>query len=164
LRTGSPLAGVTVDAVGKNGLTVLSGESDAEGHVRFPSLKSFERERTPVLYSAHRGEDLSFLPIDREDRDLDLSRFDVGGVSNALLGSVTVLVREFQPDRMTMAAHLSAESADGWVSPDGLTARITLKNLFGTPAAGRRVTARVQLTPGFPTLRRLEDYRFSDPQ
>src|SRR2546422_2919869 len=65
---------------------------------------------------------------------------------------------------MTMAAHLSAESADGWVSPDGLTARITLKNLFGTPAAGRRVTARVQLTPGFPTLRGLEDYRFSDPQ
>ncbi|HEY6156298.1 MAG TPA: MG2 domain-containing protein [Gemmatimonadales bacterium] len=261
LRTGSPLAGVTVDVVGKNGLTVLSGESDAEGHVRFPSLRSFERERTPVLYAAHRGEDLSFLPIDRADRDLDLSRFDVGGVSNALqadklsaylfsdrgvyrpgdtfhvgvivkpadwttplagipleavvsdarglevkrervrlspqgfeevqyttsdaaptgtwtvalyivkdgragalLGSVTVQVREFQPDRMTMAAHLSAESADGWVSPDGLTARITLKNLFGTPAAGRRVTARVQLTPGFPTLRGLEDYRFSDPQ
>src|SRR5213079_1248708 len=78
LRTGSPLAGVTVDVVGKNGLTVLSGESDAEGHVRFPSLRSFERERTPVLYSAHRGEDLSILPMDRNDRDLDLSRFDVG--------------------------------------------------------------------------------------
>src|SRR5206468_2647901 len=86
------------------------------------------------------------------------------GRAGALLGSVTVLVREFQPDRMTMAEHLSAESADGWVSPDGLTARITLNNLFGTPAAGRRVTARVQLTPGFPTLRGLEDYRFSDPQ
>jgi len=261
LRTGSPQAGVTVDVVGKNGLTVLSAESDAEGHVRFPSLKSFERERTPVLYSAHRGEDLSFLPIDRDDRELDLSRFDVGGVSNALqadklsaylfsdrgvyrpgdafhvgvivkpadwatplagipleavisdarglevkrqrlrlspqgfeeiqyttsdaaptgtwtialyivkdgragalLGSVSVQVREFQPDRMTMTAHLSVESVDGWVSPDGLTARITLKNLFGTPAAGRRVTARVQLTPGFPALRGLEQYRFSDPQ
>src|SRR3989449_10445936 len=65
---------------------------------------------------------------------------------------------------MTMAAHLSAESADGWGWPDGLTARIPRTNLFGTPAAGRRVTARVQLTPGFPTLRGLEDYRFSDPQ
>jgi len=261
LRTGAPLGGVTVDVVGKNGLTVLSAESDAEGHVRFPSLKSFERERTPVLYSAHRGEDLSFLPLDRNDRDLDLSRFDVGGVSSelqadklsaylfsdrgvyrpgdafhiglivkpadwttplagiplevaisdarglevkrqrlklspqgfeeiqyttsdaaptgtwtialyivkdgrasGLLGSVTVQVREFQPDRLTMTAHLSAESVNGWVSPDGLTARITLKNLFGTPAAGRRVTARAQLTPGFPTLRGLEEYRFSDPQ
>lgn len=261
LRTGSPVAGVTVDVVGKNGLTVTSAESDAEGHVHFPSLASFDRERTPVLYSAHKGEDLSFLPMDRYDRQLDLSRFDVGGVSNALqadklsaylfsdrgvyrpgdafhvgvivkpadwatplagipleavisdarglevkrerfrlsaqgfdeityttseaaptgtwtvslyivkdrqanalLGSVTVQVREFQPDRMAMTAHLSAETVDGWVSPDDLTARITLKNLFGTPAAGRRVTATVQLTPGFPALRGFEGYRFSDPQ
>src|SRR5712692_5743046 len=261
LRTGLPLAGVTVDVVGKNGLTVLSAESDAEGHVRFPNLRSFDRERTPVLYSAHRGEDLSFLPMDRDDRELDLSRFDVGGVSNALqadklsaylfsdrgvyrpgdafhigvivkpadwttplasipleavisdarglevkrqrlklstqgfeeiqyttsetaptgtwtislyivkdkrasalLGNVTVQVREFQPDRMTMVAHLSAESVNGWVSPDGLMARVTLKNLFGTSAAGRRVTATLQLTPGFPILRGFEEYHFSDPQ
>ncbi len=261
LRTGLPVTGVTVDVVGKNGLTVLSAETDADGHVRFPSLKSFEQERTPVLYTARNGEDVAFLPMDRSDRELDLSRFDVGGVSNAvqadrlsaylfsdrgvyrpgdafhvgvivkpadwstplagiplevvindarglevkrqrirlsaqgfeeiayttaetsptgawtvslyivkdnranaLLGSVTVQVREFQPDRMVMTAHLSAESMNGWVSPEGLSARITLKNLFGTPAASRRVTAMVQLTPGFPTLRGLEDYRFSDPQ
>ena len=261
MRTGLPLAGVTVDVVGKNGLTVLSAESDVEGHARFPSLKSFEREQAPVLYSARKGEDLSFLPMDRADRELDLSRFDVGGVANALqadrlsaylfsdrgvyrpgdtfhvgvivkpadwatplagipleaviadarglevkrtrlklspqgfeelayttseaaptgtwmvslyivkdgragalLGTVAVQVREFQPDRMTMAVHLSAESVNGWVSPDGLAARVSLKNLFGTPAAGRRVTARLQLTPGVPLLRGLEDYHFSDPQ
>ena len=261
LRTGLPLAGVAVDVVGKNGLTVLSAATDGEGHVHFPNLRSFEREQTPVLYSAHSAEDLSFLPLDRADRELDLSRFDVGGVSNAiqadklsaylfsdrgvyrpgdtfhigvivkpadwatpllgipleavisdarglevkrqrlrlsaqgfeeiayttaetsptgtwtvslyivkdnranaLLGTVDVRVREFQPDRLAMTAHLSAESVNGWVSPDGLTARITLKNLFGTPAADRRVTASVELTPGFPALRGLEDYRFSDPQ
>jgi hypothetical protein len=261
LRTGLPVTGVTVDVVGKNGLTVLSAETDADGHVRFPSLKSFEQERTPVLYTARNGEDVAFLPMDRSDRELDLSRFDVGGVSNAvqadrlsaylfsdrgvyrpgdafhvgvivkpadwstplagiplevvindarglevkrqrirlsaqgfeeityttaetsptgawtvslyivkdnranaLLGTVTVQVREFQPDRMVMTAHLTAESVNGWVSPEGLSARITLKNLFGTPAANRRVTALLQLTPGFPTLRGLEDYRFSDPQ
>src|SRR5205807_768624 len=171
LRTGSPLAGVTVDVVGKNGLTVLSAESDAEGHVRFPSLRSFERERTPVLYSAHRGEDLSFLPMDRNDRDLDLSRFDVGGVSNAVQADKlsAYLFSDRGVYRPGDAFHVGvivkpADWADGWVSPDGLTARITLKNLFGTAAAGRRVTARVQLTPGFPTLRGLEEYRFSDPQ
>jgi len=261
LRTGLPLAGVTVDVVGTNGLTVISAESDAEGHVRFPSLTSFEREQAPVLYAAHQGDDLSFLPMDRYDRQLDVSRFDVGGVSNALqadklsaylfsdrgvyrpgdqfhvgvivkpadwatplaripleavisdarglevkrmrlrlspqgfeeieyttpeaaptgtwtlslyivkdgranslLGTVAVQVREFQPDRMTMSAHLSAESVDGWVAPDGLTARVSLKNLFGTPAAGRRVTATLELTPGFPSLRGLGEYRFSDPQ
>jgi uncharacterized protein YfaS (alpha-2-macroglobulin family) len=261
LRTGLPVPGVTVDVVGKNGLTVISAQTDADGHVRFPSLQSFVREQQPVLYAAYRGEDLSFVPMDRYDRELDLSRFDVGGVSHALqadnlsaylfsdrgvyrpgdafhvgvivkpanwaapiagipleavisdarglevkrqrlrlsargfeeitymtsdaaptgtwtvslyivkdgragalLGTVSVQVREFQPDRMTMTAHLSAESVDGWVSPDGLKASIILKNLFGTPAAGRRVTASVQLTPGFPALRGHEDYRFSDPQ
>ena len=261
LRTGLPLAGVTVDVMGKNGLTVISAESDGEGHLRFPSLKSFERERTPVLYAAHSAQDLSFLPMDRYDRELDLSRFDVGGVSNALqadklsaylfsdrgvyrpgdafhigvivkpadwetplagipleavisdarglevkrerlrlsargfdeisyttgeaaptgtwtvslyivkdgradalLGTASLQVREFQPDRMTMTAHLSSESVNGWVAPESLTARVTLENLFGTPAAGRRVTATLQLTPGFPALRGLEDYRFSDPQ
>lgn len=261
LRSGLPVAGVTVDVVGKNGLTVITGETDGDGHVRFPSLKSFEREQAPVLYAAHKGEDLSFLPIDRSDRELDLSRFDIGGVANAvqadklsaylfsdrgvyrpgdtfhvgivvkpadwmtplegipleaaisdarglevkrqrlklsaqgfeeiayatseasptgtwtvslyivkdgradaLLGSVPVVVREFQPDRMTMTAHLSAESMDGWVSPEDLKARINLRNLFGTPAVGRRVAASIQLTPGFPTLRGFEDYHFSDPQ
>jgi alpha-2-macroglobulin len=261
LRTGLPLAGVTVDVVGRNGLTVISAESDGEGHVRFPSLKAFGREQAPVLYAAHSAQDLSFLPMDRYDRELDLSRFDVGGVSNALqadklsaylfsdrgvyrpgdafhvgvimkpadwetplagipleavisdarglevkrerlrlsargfdelsyttaeaaptgtwtvslyivkdgradalLGTVSVQVREFQPDRMTMTAHLSVESVNGWVAPDSLTARVSLKNLFGTPAAGRRVTATLQLTPGFPALRGLEDYRFFDPQ
>jgi len=261
LGAGLPIAGVTVDVVGKNGLTVLSAVTETDGHVRFPSLKSFEREQTPVLYAARSGEDVAFLPMDRADRELDLSRFDVGGVSNAiqadrltaylfsdrgvyrpgdafhigvivkpadwstplagiplemaiadarglevkrqrirlstlgfeeltyktaetsptgawtvslyivkdgragaLLGTVTVQVREFQPDRMVMTAHLSSESVNGWVSPEPLTARITLKNLFGTPAANRRVTATLQLTPGFPTLRGLEDYRFVDPQ
>lgn len=261
LRTGLPEAGVTVEVVGKNGLTVVSGQTDAEGHVHFPNLKSFEREQTPVLYAALKGEDLAFLPINRADRELDLSRFDVGGVSNAvqadklsaflfsdrgvyqpgdefhvgvivkpadwampvagipleavisdarglevkrqrmslsargfdelryttseaaptgtwtvslyivkdglasaLLGSVTLLVREFQPDRMKMNAHLSTESVNGWVHPDSLKAHIALKTLYGSPAVGRRVTAALRLAPGFPTLRGFETYTFFDPQ
>jgi len=34
----------------------------------------------PVAYVVHRGDDLSFLPWQRRDRALDLSRFDVGGI------------------------------------------------------------------------------------
>src|SRR2546429_3978176 len=34
------------------------------------------------------------------------------GRAGALQGTVTVLVREFQPDRMTMSAHLSAERSE----------------------------------------------------
>jgi uncharacterized protein YfaS (alpha-2-macroglobulin family) len=84
IATGAPVAGVTVDIIGRNGLPVLTETTDTQGHVQFPDLRSFRRERQPVLYSARHGADSSFLPIDERGRTLDLSRFDVGGVeSNA---------------------------------------------------------------------------------
>lgn len=81
-----------------------------------------------------------------------------------LIGSVEVQVREFLPDRLRMTTRFSAESAEGWVSPDDLQARITLQNLFGTPAQNRRVTARITLSPAFPAFRAYPDHQFHDPQ
>lgn len=261
IATGSPVAGVTVDVVGRNGLPVLTATTDANGHVRFPDLKGFESERYPVLYSARLGADSSFLPIDRYDRLLDMSRFDVGGVySNAdrgataaylfsdrglyrpgeeiraaaivrsqdwsrsfagvplrleiieprgtvvrrenftpgaggfgeirhqthvtsptgtytlalsivrnerradLIGATTVQVRDFLPDRLRMQVRFSAQSAEGWVSPDQLAAHVQLDNLTGTPAENRRVTAQMTLSPAIPSFRTFPDYTFHDPQ
>jgi uncharacterized protein YfaS (alpha-2-macroglobulin family) len=82
IHDGEPVAGVTVDVIGRNGLSVLSATTDGDGHVRFPSLKDFERERYPVLYLVRKDGDSAFLPIDYRARELDLSRFDVGGVQN----------------------------------------------------------------------------------
>ena len=76
--TGAPVAGATVEIIGRNGLPALSETTDSAGHVRFPDLKSFKNERAPVLYLARRGGDSSFLPLDGRDRWLDFSRFDVG--------------------------------------------------------------------------------------
>ena len=217
IATGAPIAGATVEIIGRNGLPALSETTDSAGHVRFPDLKSFKNERAPVLYLARRGGDSSFLPFDGRDRSLDFSRFDVGGVeSNAdraslaaylfsdrgiyrpgeqiraaaivrnqdwsgnldrlplrlevtdprgvvvrretylpgaagfgeilhatkessptgtytlslsivrsqydsdLIGSTTVQVRDFQPDRLRMKAGFSTESLDGWVAPESL--------------------------------------------
>lgn len=261
IASGAPLAGVSVDVIGRNGLPVLTETTDADGHVRFPGLQSFERERQPVMYLARRGGDSSFLPLDERGRTLDLSRFDTGGVeSNAdrgalaaylfsdrgiyrpgeeihaaalvrsqdwsrkfsglplrleitdprgtvirrenfapgaaglgeirhrtkessptgtytlavlvvrnqnygdLIGSTTVQVRDFQPDRLRMTAGFSAQSADGWVAPDNLEGRIHLENLFGTPAENRRIVAQLTLSPAFPSFRKFPDYRFHDPQ
>lgn len=261
IATGEPLSGVYIDVLGRNGLPVLSETTDAQGHARFADLKSFQREQQPVLYLARRGGDSSFLPVDQRDRQLDLSRFDVGGVENRvdrgslsaylfsdrglyrpgeeirvgaivrsqdwqrslagvplrlditdprgisvrsepytvgdggfgeirhapgvnaaagtytvalsivrsreradLIGSVEVQVREFLPDRLRMATRFSAESPDGWVSPDDLRARVNLQNLFGTPAQNRRVSARITLSPAFPAFRAYPDYQFHDPQ
>jgi uncharacterized protein YfaS (alpha-2-macroglobulin family) len=82
---------------------------------------------------------------------------------DAEIGTTAVRVEEFEPDRMKVAAHLSAESADGWVSPKDLKALINVLNLFGTPAEHRRVEATLTLTPAFPAFHSLPDYRFYDP-
>ncbi|HWW79720.1 MAG TPA: alpha-2-macroglobulin [Steroidobacteraceae bacterium] len=81
-----------------------------------------------------------------------------------LVGSTTVQVRDFLPDRLRMTTHFSTEAAEGWVSPDNLQARINLQNLFGTPAANRRVTARMTLSPAFPAFNAYPGYQFYDPQ
>ena len=64
IATATPVAGATVEIIGRNGLPVLTETTDADGHVRFPDLRSFQREQTPVLYLARRGGDSSFLPLD----------------------------------------------------------------------------------------------------
>jgi uncharacterized protein YfaS (alpha-2-macroglobulin family) len=81
-----------------------------------------------------------------------------------LIGSTTVQVRDFLPDRLKMSVGFSTESIDGWVTPDGLQARIDLKNLFGTAAEKRRIAAQLALSPSFPSFRGYPDYRFFDPQ
>lgn len=84
IANGLPVAAATVDVVGQNGIVVLSAQTDARGRASFPKLDGLKRERTPMLYLVRKGGDTSFLPINRHERGLDFSRFDVGGLHNAL--------------------------------------------------------------------------------
>lgn len=81
LAEGEPAAGVRVEALGLNGAPIASADTDEGGRARLPDLSAFTRERRPAVYVVRRGDDLSFLPYERHDRRLDLTRFDVGGVS-----------------------------------------------------------------------------------
>ncbi|MGQ0529476.1 MAG: MG2 domain-containing protein [Panacagrimonas sp.] len=261
IHSGEPVDSVRVEVIGRNGLPVLEQTTDAQGHTRFPALKDFVREQQPVMLLARKDGDTSFLPLDYRLRDLDLSRFDVGGIANNadraalsaylfsdrgvyrpgeeirlgaivrtqdwralpqglplqlevtdprgqivrreklslsdngfedirhatkiasptgtwtfslmvvrdrnrrdLVGSVTVLVREFEPDRLKMRVSLSQQRESGWVAPEQLKARIDLQNLFGAPAESRRVTATLRLSPSLPKFSAYPDYSFSDPQ
>jgi hypothetical protein len=78
------------------------------------------------------------------------------------IGSTTVSVKEFLPDSMKVDAGLSAHIADGWVKPDGLKGLVDARNLFGTPAANRRVEATLTLNPSFSDFRKWPDYQFYD--
>ncbi len=260
INSGEPVANAKVEVMGKNGVAIASAVTASDGHAQLPNLNSFRREQTPALYLVQKSGDLSFLPFNRQDRQLMMSRFDVGGVGNAisgerltaylfsdrgiyrpgeeirvgmivkpadwkmplagvplqievldarglavkkqkiqlsqagfeeilhttqdtaptgtytfnvyivkdgqassLLGSTTVRVQEFLPDRMKIAAHLSQERAVGWVSPKDLKGLVTLTNLFGTPATQRRVSGTLGLFPAYPAFASYPDYLFYDP-
>lgn len=81
----------------------------------------------------------------------------------ALLGSTSVRVEDFQPDRMTIKSELSAPKSAGWISPDALGATVVLRNLFGTAAAGRRITGSLRLSPSVAVFPGYADYQFVDP-
>ncbi len=261
IYTGMPVESATVDIIGKNGMTLFSQTTDASGQARFAKITGMVRERAPLLVIVKKGGDLSFMPLNKSDRGLDLSRFDVGGAKNAAvadqlsaylfsdrgiyrpgdtfhigmivkpanwatsiaglplevevldargltvkrektrlapggfmeisyatqetsptgtysvnlylvkdghagaqIGSTSVKLQEFQPDRMKVTARFSAEATEGWVSPKGLKALVNAQNLFGTPADNRRVSAEMKLSPAFPAFRQFPDYRFYDPQ
>ncbi|MEP7083646.1 MAG: MG2 domain-containing protein, partial [Betaproteobacteria bacterium] len=83
IYSGEPVSGATVEVVGKNGQTVLTQTTDSAGRAHFPDLRSFVREKQPALYIVRKAGDTSFLPINRGDRQLDYSRYDIGGVANA---------------------------------------------------------------------------------
>ncbi len=84
IANGQPVAGATVDVIAKNGLAVFSQQTDATGRATFPKLDGLTRERAPLLYLVRKGGDMSFLPLNRSDRGLDVSRFDVGGIRNTV--------------------------------------------------------------------------------
>jgi uncharacterized protein YfaS (alpha-2-macroglobulin family) len=82
IKAGTPLAGVAVQILGKNGVPLASGTSSRDGRVNFPSLGKPNREKRPVAFVARLGDDVSFMPYSRSDRALDFSRFDIDGVEN----------------------------------------------------------------------------------
>lgn len=84
IADGRPVSGAQVEVIGRNGVAVASATTGDDGHVRFEPFDDDQREREPVLLLARLGTDQSFIPIDYRIRALDLSRFDVGGVSQAI--------------------------------------------------------------------------------
>lgn len=258
---GKPVDGASVDIIGKNGITLFSQATDATGRAHFAKIDGLTRERAPLMVLVKKAGDLSFMPLNKTDRALDMSRFDVGGAKNAAVadqvsaylfsdrgiyrpgdtfhigmiaksanwaggitglpleaevldargltvkrekiklppggfaelsyttqesaptgsynvnlylvrdgqagaqvGSTSVKVQEFQPDRMKIAAKFSAGTSEGWLNPKDLKILVNAQNLFGTPAENRRVTAELTLSPAFPAFRQFPDYKFYDPQ
>jgi uncharacterized protein YfaS (alpha-2-macroglobulin family) len=83
IQTGQPQVGAEVEVIAKNGLPLMHGITDGDGKVRFAKLSGMEKDREPMLYLVRYQGDMSFLPLQRDDRRLNFTRFDVGGAENA---------------------------------------------------------------------------------
>ncbi|HEX4638187.1 MAG TPA: MG2 domain-containing protein [Chthoniobacterales bacterium] len=84
IKEGKPLANVVVDLLGKNGIPLQTATSDGNGRCAFTSVDKSLREKLPVAFVARNGDDVSFIPYAREDRQLNFSRFDIDGVDSVL--------------------------------------------------------------------------------
>jgi uncharacterized protein YfaS (alpha-2-macroglobulin family) len=76
-----PVEGVEISVLSKNGTVLKNATTDVVGRAELPSLRGLQREKAPVALVAKKGDDLAFIPWARNERHLDVSRFDVGGVS-----------------------------------------------------------------------------------
>lgn len=79
-RKGEPVSGAQVKLISRNGSALFTALTDKNGEVSFPKADNFAREKEPVLYVAEKDGDLTFIPYQRRDRQVNLSRFDVGGI------------------------------------------------------------------------------------
>ena len=86
---------------------------------------------------------------------------DVQGV-DVVLGSCAVRVEEFQPDTMELSLALSPHSGRGWLEASAATVTATLRNLYGLPAADRRLRGQLSIWPAPLSFPGYEEFTFHD--
>ncbi|MCL2888665.1 MAG: alpha-2-macroglobulin family protein [Elusimicrobia bacterium] len=79
------------------------------------------------------------------------------------LGSVSLRLEEFQEDKLKIKANILGANKKGWQPLEGLSAKVTLENMFGTPAQGNRVRADITLAPLTFRFPKFKDFTFQDP-
>jgi uncharacterized protein YfaS (alpha-2-macroglobulin family) len=82
IGSGQPVDGAQVEVLGRNGQPVLTAGTGTTGWAHLPKFPDLKREKAPMIILARKGSDFSFLPLRSQERALDFSRFDIGGVEN----------------------------------------------------------------------------------
>ena len=78
------------------------------------------------------------------------------------LGSHTIKIQEFLPDKMKISSNFNKGQQKLWVSPQNLKSNISLRNLFGTPAVGNEVRSTMILSPRSISLYKFPSFSFYD--
>lgn len=259
ISNGEPVKNAVVEVIAKNGLSIVSGETDKNGHFKYELSKSDDSRNNPIAITAKKGDDFTYLPFSY-NRNIEYSKFDIdgeyvssgdalkamvftdrgiyrpgetvylasiikdtawkkdlsgvpveivvkspknevvfnekysldksgfidfdmatqsyfttgmydaviyllnnSGSRNSALGSVEFELKEFDTDTIRVAVNFDNQTSKGWMKNEHLIAKIKADNMFGTPAAQRRVKSEVSFTPSTYYFPELKGYRFIDP-
>lgn len=66
-------------------------------------------------------------------------RYEKTRTREDLIGSMTIKVQEFSPDKLKMTTTIYPKKDLGWIKPESITAKSYLKNLYGLPASDHKV-------------------------
>lgn len=143
---GTPMAYVITDP---NGNDIYEKEFvlNADG---FEEIKYSTKDYSPT------GQYNFYLYLKKKKQNSDL-------YERILIGSQTAKVEEFMPDTLQVSSNFEPIPATGWIHPQNLSAIVKVKNLFGTAAAGNKVTAEMRLDPGYIRFNKYKDFSFRDP-
>ena len=259
ISSGKPLSGAKVELLGRNGITQLERATNGEGVAEFKNITGLSDERKPVAFIVSKSGDYAFIPIDRGERKINYSRFDVSGHKfssynnggldayiftdrglyrpgdeinfaviaknrnwsstaglpmkvvvrdprdktvfekqfsltgegftdftfqtapaapvgeyeiftysvedsgrNNFISKINFKVEEFKEDKLKITTTIEGSDKKGWFPLEGLKAVVKLENLFGTPAQGNRIEAKLSLRPAKFWFKEFKDYSFSD--
>lgn len=79
ISKGEPAENAKIDVLGVNGRPVLSAVTNNQGMAALPSFAGFADDKRAVVYKISLKDDMSFIPVWKNDRILDYSRYNVGG-------------------------------------------------------------------------------------
>jgi uncharacterized protein YfaS (alpha-2-macroglobulin family) len=163
IHTGLPVGGARVELAGRNGQPVLTATTDASGHAHLPRVMQPQRERQPQLIVVRKDADYSFMPLRVGGRDLNLSRFDTGGVESAAsaqqLSSYLFSDRGIYRPGETAHLGIITRTADWQSALTGLPIDVEITDARGTVVGRQRLrlsSASFEevthtLPPGAPT-------------
>ena len=81
---------------------------------------------------------------------------------DVVLGSAAVRVEEFQPDTMELSLSLDPTPGRGWLEASTAQVKVFLRNLYGMPAADRRLRGRLSVWPEPLSFPGYGDFVFHD--
>jgi hypothetical protein len=157
-----PGESVTIGAIIENknfttvaGIPVKFEISDSRGRTIFDKKVSLAADG--MLDNTYK------LPTDAPLGQYDVNIYSLNnrGHVHETIGSGNFMVQEFVPDTIKMLAVINGANQDGWISPDNITANVSLNNLYGTPATNRRVNAHATLRPVDFVFDEYKQYKFT---